>query len=275
MVKWLTVVLPLFQLMFVRSIVALLIIAIVLRLRFRRGAFRTTRPGRHALRAITNVLAFLCHYYAVIVMPLADATAIALSAPLFVTAMSGVLLGEPADLRRKLIVLVGFIGVVVVVQPTGSVDWIGVGAALLGSALFALLAIQNRYMSVTESTELMVLYGALGFLLVTGFAMPSVWVSPSSSQLWLMLGLGLVSLSAVFCITHAYRFAAVFVIAPVEYIVILWAIFYGWILFAELPTATVLVGAAVVVASGVYIVCMERQAQLTEKAKARIGSAPN
>ena len=259
LVKWLTVAVPLLELMFVRGVMAVVILALVMRLRSGSSAFRTGRPGAQVLRAITNIAAFLCHYYAIIRMPLADATALALSAPLFVTVLSGVLLGEPADLRRKIILLVGFIGVIVVVQPTGEVDWIGVGSALLGSMLFALLAIQNRYLSVTESTELMVLYGALGFLIVTGATMPVVWQEPSPGAWLLMLGLGAISLSAVFCITHAYRFAPVFVIAPIEYLVILWAVFYGWLLFAELPTLTTLIGVTFVIASGVVIVRLERE----------------
>lgn len=258
MVKWLTEGLPLLQLMFVRALVAVPLMYAVMRVVHGTKVLHTNRRLAHALRALTNISAFLCHYYAVTRMPLADAIAISLSAPLFVTAMSGIFLGEPADLRRKLALAVGFVGVVVVVQPTGDVDWIGVGAALLGSALFAVLAIQNRYMSITESTELMVFYGALGFLVVTGIAMPSVWIPPSPSEAALMVTLGLVSLGAQFCITHAYRFSPVYVIAPIEYIVILWAIFYGWLLFSELPTIPMLCGAMVVISSGVYIVRLER-----------------
>ena len=121
MVKWMTVELPLLQLMFVRAAVAVPIMFVVMRVRFGDQALRTSRPFAHTIRALTNISAFLCHYYAVTRMPLADAIAISLSAPLFVTAMSGVFLGEPADLRRKIALVVGFVGVVVVVQPTGDV----------------------------------------------------------------------------------------------------------------------------------------------------------
>ena len=262
MVKWLTLGLPLFQLMFVRAAVAVPIMFVVMRVRFGDQALRTSRPIAHTVRALTNISAFLCHYYAVTRMPLADAVAISLSAPLFVTALSGVVLGEPADLRQKIALVVGFVGVVVVVQPTGNVDWIGVGAALLGSVLFAVLALQNRYLSATESTELLVFYGALGFLIVTGVAMPHMWIPPSPKETALMLTLGLVSLSAQFCITHSYRFAPVYVIAPIEYVVLVWAVFFGWVLFAELPTMVMLLGSAVVIGSGVYIVRLERVGQM-------------
>ena len=258
MVKWLTEGLPLLQLMFVRALVAVPLLYVVIRVLHGKKGLHTNRRFAHVVRALTNISAFLCHYYAVTRMPLADAIAISLSAPLFVTAMSGMFLGEPADLRRKCALAVGFAGVVVVVQPTGNVDWIGVGAALLGSALFAVLAIQNRYMSVTESTELMVFYGALGFLIVTGIAMPSVWIPPTAGETALMFTLGLVSLGAQFCITHSYRFAPVYVIAPIEYVVILWAIFYGWLLFSNLPTLPMLCGAVIVISSGIYIVRLAR-----------------
>ena len=258
MVKWMTVGLPLLQLMFARAAVAVPIMYLVMRARLGDRALRTGRPFAHTVRALTNISAFLCHYYAVTRMPLADAIAVSLSAPLFLTALSGIFLGEPADLRRKIALVVGFVGVVVVVQPTGDVDWIGVSAALLGSALFALLGIQNRYMSATESTELMVFYGALGFLILTGATMPWVWHTPSPTEAGLMLTLGLVSLSAQFSITHAFRFAPVYVIAPIEYVVILWAVFYGWLLFADLPTSVMLAGAAIIVGSGIYIAYLER-----------------
>lgn len=269
MVKWMTVELPLLQLMFARAAVAVPIMFVVLRVRFGDQALRTSRPFAHTIRALTNISAFLCHYYAVTRMPLADAIAISLSAPLFVIAMSGVFLGEPAGLRRKIALVVGFVGVVVVVQPTGDVEWIGVGAALLGSVLFAVLGIQNRYMSATESTELMVFYGALGFLIVTGVTMPQVWHPPSPAETGLMLTLGLVSLSAQVSITHAYRFAPVYVIAPIEYVVILWAVFYGWLLFSDLPTTVMLCGAAVIVGSGIYIARLERSDQARRKAAGR------
>ena len=260
LVKWLATDLPLLQLMFARSLVAVPILFVILLMHSRRHprTFHTARPFAHGLRAATNISAFLCHYYAVTRMPLADAVAIAMSAPLFVTVLSGLLLGELADTRRKAALTVGLIGVVVVVQPTGNVDWVGVGSALLGSFLFALLAIQNRYLSATESTGLMVFSGALGFLVVTGLCMPFVWVTPSAQSLGLMLVLGVITLTAQFSITHAYRFAPVYVVAPAEYLVVVWAVFYGWMLFAQLPSPIMVLGTGIIIASGVYIVRLEQ-----------------
>jgi len=255
MVKWLAADYILFQLLFVRSLVAVPLLLFILRFRYGQRALHTSRPQDHAIRATINFAAFLSYYFAISRMPLADVTAIALSAPLFMTALSGPLLGEPADLPRKLALLAGFVGVLIIVQPTAdNIDWLGVAAALTGAMLFALLGIQTRRMASSESSELMVFYSASAFLVVTGVLMLSTWKMPVATDFALMLVLGLVSVTAQFCIVHSFRYAQVYVIAPFEYVTILWAIFLGWLLFSDLPTAIMLAGAAIVVGCGLYIV---------------------
>lgn len=255
LVKWLATDYMLFQLLFVRSTVAIPLLYCVLRFRYGRRAFHTSRPQDHAIRATINFAAFLSYYFAISRMPLADVTAIALSAPLFMTALSGPLLGESADLPRKLALLAGFLGVLIIVQPTAdSIDWLGVAAALTGAMLFALLGIQTRRMATTESSELMVFYAASGIFVVTGVIMLNAWKTPEIGEFALMLAMGLVSVAAQFCIVHSFRFAEVYVVAPFEYVTILWAILFGWILFSDLPTPIMLAGAALVVGCGLYIV---------------------
>ncbi|MDH3694819.1 MAG: DMT family transporter [Gammaproteobacteria bacterium] len=255
MVKWLATDYILFQLLFVRSVVAVPLLLFILRFRYGQRALHTSRPQDHAIRATINFAAFLSYYFAITRMPLADVTAIALSAPLFMTALSGPLLGEPADLPRKLALLAGFIGVLVIVQPTAdNIDWLGVAAALIGAMLFALLGIQTRRMASSESSELMVFYSASAFLVITGIIMLGTWKMPIATDFVLMFVLGLVSVTAQFCIVHSFRYAQVYVIAPFEYVTILWAIFLGWLLFSDLPTSIMLAGAAIVVGCGLYIV---------------------
>ena len=152
-IKWLSSDFWLIQLLFFRSLV--IVAATFAFLYWRQGVagFHTQRPGAHAIRTFLNFSAFISYYVAVTRMPLADATAIALSAPLIMTALSGPVLGEHADLPRKMVLLTGFVGVLIVIQPTGeNIDWIGVGCALLGATLFALLALQTRLMSASESS---------------------------------------------------------------------------------------------------------------------------
>ena len=259
-IKLLTAGYSLFQILFMRSAVMLLPLLLVLLWRYGREAFSTRRPRDHLLRVLLNFVAFLSYYFAISRLPLGQATAIALSAPLFMTALSGPLLGEVADRKRKLVLAVGFVGVVLVVQPENRpFDLIGAGAAVFGAFMFALLAIQTRRMSATEHTELMVFLGALMFFLVSGAVMLGQWKTPEGSDWLLLLGVGAISMVAQLLIVQSYQFAPVYVIAPFEYVTILWAIGYGWFLFAEVPTLTMLSGCAVIIACGLVIVHFERR----------------
>ena len=260
LVKWLTDDYWLIQLLFFRSIVIVLVMGSFLVLRGGRSAFHTQRKKDHALRTCFNFCAFVSYYFAVTRMPLSEVTAIALSAPLIMTALSGPLLGEHADMPRKMVLLTGFIGVLIVIQPTAdNVDWLGVACALLGALMFALLALQTRRMSATESSELMVFIAASAFLIVTGLLLLFRWQQPNIDSLFLMFGLGVITVIAQYTIVSAYQFAAVYVIAPFEYVTILWAIALGWIVFSEAPTFLMLSGAALIVACGMAVVALERK----------------
>ena len=163
-------------------------------------------------------------------------------------------------MKRKLILAAGFMGVVLVIQPDFThTDWAGTCAALFGALMFAMLGLKTRSMSATESTELMVFYGGLTFLVVTGVVMLNSWITPPSEDLLLLLGVGLISLVAQLLIVHSYQFAAVYIIAPFEYVTILWAILLGWLFFAEIPTAIMLAGCAIVIACGLVIVRLEHR----------------
>ena len=251
----------LFQILFIRSGVIMIPLLCMLWFRYGARAFHTSRKLDHAIRVAFNFSAFMSYYFAISRLELGQATAIALSAPLFMTALSGPLLGEPADIRRKIILCIGFFGVLLVIQPdTGQTDWLRTGAALLGALLFALLGIQTRKMSATEPTELMVFFGALTFFCVTAIIMLfGGWRTPSNEDLALLLGVGVVSLFAQFLIVHSYQFAAVYVIAPFEYVTILWALGLGWFFFSEQPTLIMLGGCSIIILCGLAIVHLEHR----------------
>ena len=259
-IKWLATDYWLIELLFFRSLVIVAILSIYLPVKNGRKAFYTTRYKDHFLRTFFNFTAFVSFYIAVTRMPLADATAIVLSAPLIMTALSGPLLGEAADLPRKTILLTGFVGVLIVIEPSAeNIDWLGVGCALVGAFMFAMLALQTRKMSASESSELMVFFAALVFLVITSGMLLFRWDTPDLNSLLLMLGLGVITLFAQYFIVSAYQFAAVYVIAPFEYVAILWALCLGWFVFGEIPTLTVLSGAALIVFCGLMIVFIERR----------------
>ncbi len=258
-IKWLSGDYALFQIMFLRSTIAMIPMLCVLYARRGRQALHTSRPADYVLRCVFNVMAFLSLYTAVSRMPLADAVALGLTFPLFVTLLSGPVLGEYPSRRQIAAVGVGFVGVLFIVQPgAADIDWFGVGCALCGAFFFSLLGLQTRRMSATESTELMVFYSALAMLAITAALMPAYWVPPEPVDLVLMLSLGLVTVIAQWCIVHAIRFAPLFIVSPIEYTGLLWAVLYGWLLFDQLPGAEVIAGAVLVVGTGVYIVIRGR-----------------
>ncbi len=259
LIKWLASDYWLLQLLFLRSLVIVIGSGLYISLKQGRHGFITHRPGDHMIRTTFNFFAFLCYYMAVTQMPLANATSIALTAPLFMTALAGPLLREPVGLNRQLILLVGFAGVLFVIQPTAEdLNLSGSFYALTGAFLFAMLAIQTRKMSKSENSELMVFYAALAFLIVTGVFMFFHWQSPDPVSLFIMILLGCITLFAQYTIVHALQFARVHIIAPFEYITIVWAILFGWYFFAEQPDPTVYLGAALIIFAGLGISWYEK-----------------
>jgi drug/metabolite transporter (DMT)-like permease len=259
MVKWLATDYWLVQLLFMRSIVIVIVVGMYIAFNQGLRGFKTYHPGHHLLRTSFNFFAFLTYYLAITQMPLAHATSIGLTAPLFMTALSGPLLGEPVGILRKLILSTGFIGVIIIIQPTAD-DFNLTGSlyALAGALLFALLAIQTRKMSKNESSELMVFYAALAFLIVTGIFMIFHWVTPDPKSMVLMLTLGLITVFAQYTIVHAYQYARIHIIAPFEYITVLWAVLIGWFVFSEQPTWTMYTGASLVILAGLVICWYEK-----------------
>ena len=258
-VKWLTTDYWLIQLLFMRSIVVVFSSGLFIAIRHGRSGFKTSQPRDHLLRTLFNFFAFVSYYIAVTLMPLAQATSIALTAPLFMTALSGPLLGEPIGIKRYSILMLGFVGALIVIQPT-AVDMNLQGSiyAVLGAFLFAMLAIQTRKMSKHESSELMVFYAALGFLPATGIPMLFYWETPDTTSFVLMLMLGLITVFAQYAIVQSLQYARVHVIAPFEYITVIWAVLIGWFVFSEAPTITMLSGASLIIAAGLGIIWYER-----------------
>ena len=262
LVKWLASDFWLLQLLFVRSIVIVIGAGLFISLKQGLEGFKTARPRDHALRTVFNFFAFLSYYLAVTKMPLANATSIAMAAPLFMTILAGPMLGEPVGIKRHLVLVLGFIGVLIIIQPTADdLNLSGSLYALGGAFLFAMLGIQSRKMSKNESSELMVFYSALVFLIVTGVVMIFYWRSADLTSLLLMLSLGCITMFAQYTLVHAYQYARVHVIAPFEYITVLWAVLIGWYVFAEFPSSSMIGGAALIILAGLMIWWFEKNEQ--------------
>jgi len=256
-VKWLSPDYSTIQLMFFRSVFAFLPLApLVLRDGW-AGSLRTQRLGTHALRSLFGISALGCFFWSLSLLPLADATAITFAAPLFVTALSLPLLGEVVRARRWTAVAVGFLGVLVMVQP-------GVGvfqpAALLplATALFlALMVIQVRKLTRTDSNTTIVLYYTIMSTLVTGAVVPFYWVTPGLTDFLLLAAIGVLGGLGQLALTAAFRRAEASILAPFDYTAMVWAVLFGFLVWGELPASNIWLGVAIVIASGIYIIYRE------------------
>jgi drug/metabolite transporter (DMT)-like permease len=257
------------QIIFFRNLFAFLPLLPVLARGGGLDLLRTQRLASHLGRAAMGLGAMVCFFTAFALMPLADVVAISLSAPIFVTAFSVPLLAERVGPRRWAAVLVGFIGVLVMVRPGG--HGLVQLAALLplgGAVLYALALIAMRKLGRTERATTTVFYFTLACTAISGVALPFVWRTPDADGLVLLICVGLLGGSAQLLMTQALRLAPAAVVAPFDYSALIFSIGYGFLIWGEVPDWMLLVGAAIVIASGLYILHRETLRR-TASSKAR------
>jgi drug/metabolite transporter (DMT)-like permease len=191
-------------------------------------------------------------------LPLADVMAYYLAGPIFVTAIAAVVLREPVGWRRWSAVLVGFAGVVICLRPgTGTLTWPAL-IALAGSFTFSLSMISTRYLRGTSDTVLVTTQtvAALGF---GAIAAPFAWVTPSPRDLVLLALLGMVAMVAHVCVNRSLKLAPASVVVPYQYTTIIWAVAFGYLVFGDVPDLAMLLGAAVIIGAGLFILARERR----------------
>ncbi|MCA3721914.1 MAG: DMT family transporter [Phenylobacterium sp.] len=222
------------------------------------GVLRTRRPGAHLVRSTVGLTGMVCGFTAVSLLPLTQSTAISFSAPLFMVALSALILKEPVGVHRWMAVAVGFIGVLIMIHPDPR-QFVGAGvlfaiAAAVGSA-GAMIAI--REISRTEPGPTIVFYFTLAGTVLGLMSLPFGWVLPSPGTLALLVGAGLIGGTGQLLLTEAIRRAPVAVVAPFDYTQLLWAGLIGFLIWGETPAVLTLVGAIVVAASSSYILWRE------------------
>ena len=250
-----------FQIVFFRSTVALLPISILVARSGGARAIRTTRPGGHILRSLIGTGALLCFFYSYKFMPLADVYAIHFAGPLFLTALSGPMLGEPVGWRRWSAVAVGFVGVVVMIQPGTGVFSAVALIPLLGAVFYAFAMIFVRKLSRTETNAAIIFYFTLTGIGVGFIGMLPDWKTPDATGFALLASVGILGGCAQILMTQAFRSAPAATLAPFEYTAMIWAVLFGYLVFADFPTPPIIIGALIVAASGLYILHRETRRQ--------------
>jgi S-adenosylmethionine uptake transporter len=221
------------------------------------GTLIPRHPGWMAVRTGGVIVSGIAGFYAFTLLPLTQVYAILFATPLLITLLAVPILGERVGVRRLLAVLVGFAGVMVVLRPGQAEVGIGHAAAILSSLAASFGAVASRRIGRFERPAVMVIWPMLGNLAAMGAVMPFVYVPVAPVDLALLVYVAACSFGALLLIVIAYRIAEAAVVAPMQYSQILWAAVFGVLFFDEVPDLWTFVGAAIVIASGLYIVLRE------------------
>ena len=267
-IKAVSEVVPTVQACFFRAFFALLtIVAVLTWQREFPAALYTSNPWAHVWRGALGLTAMLLNFASLGLLPLPDAIAIGYAAPLFVTLIAALVLGEDVRIFRWTAVVVGLVGVTIILWPrlsflkgaSGSErETIGALFALTGALVVAIGTIVVSRMVSGERTSAIVFYfsafSSVGFLLTAPFG----WAWPDQTTLALMILSGVLGGVAQLLVTESYRYAAPTMVAPFEYTSMLFGIVLGVLLFGEWPTWSMLLGSLVVVAAGLMVLWRER-----------------
>ncbi|MGI9371030.1 MAG: DMT family transporter [Hyphomicrobiales bacterium] len=255
--KWLTMAgyNPL-QVVFMRYVIALLPLGILV-LFIERAKFTTSRLKLIALRGALMAFTLTLFFWGLRDLPLAEAIAVVFTAPLFVTALSGPVLGEKVGPQRWAGVALGFIGMLIIVRPGSAAFQLPSLIILCSAFTFAFTVFLTRALTRTESNLVIYTYTTLSATIATAILQPLIWKTPELEHLPWFVMMGLVGGLSSYLIIVAYRNAPVAVVAPLDYIALLWGALYGWLIWREKPDSMVWLGAAIIVVSGLFITWRE------------------
>jgi len=222
---------------------------------------RTRSLSGHAVRTVSGITSLTLFFYAISTIPLADATALAYVAPIFIVILSIPFLGEKIGFRRWIAVGAGFIGVLLIARPD-SVGWSPGYLAAMGSAFFgAIVSVWLRRLAPTEQTSTTAIYyNTTGALVFGVWVLATGWVTPSLGDLVLMVILGLLAGPQQYLLTASYRYAEASLLAPIDYVAMVIAALIGFIFWTEVPTLTTWLGCGIIAASGIFVAYRERLA---------------
>ncbi len=255
--KWLIETYPIGEVLFSRVFVPLIGLAIIVLPRTGLAVFHTQRFKGHLLRGASQSCSQTFLLIAFSLMPLASAVAINFSAPIFATLASIILLRETVGIARWSAILVGFFGVLIVTSPGTDTFTVGALFALANAVMYGTVTAGVRGLTATESTQTLTLYqmllmsAAFSLMLPFGFVMPT-WTDAG----WLILN-GVGNGLAQVWWTRALHLAPTSVVAPFQYFSLIWAMLLGFAIWGDLPTVSLLVGAAIVTGSGLFLLWRE------------------
>jgi drug/metabolite transporter (DMT)-like permease len=247
---------PVGQLLFLRAVASLALLSPLI-WRSSNEFMRLERPGLHLLRVVLSTLEVAAFFVAVMYLPLADVITFYLASPIFVTALSALVLREQVGWRRWCAVGVGFCGVLIAMQPSAqTITWPAL-IALGGSTGFAILMLITRSLRGASDTVL-ASSQFVGTLVFGAMLLPFGWVTPSLPGFGLFALAGAISVGALLCVNRSLKLAPASVVVPYQYSMIIWAVIFGYVVFSDVPTLATLIGAAIIIGAGFYIFLREQ-----------------
>lgn len=267
---------PLGEVVFFRGLFAIIPVLVVYAWRGEiRHAIATKSPFGQLLRGLISATGMYANFGALARIPIADVTAIGFGSPLITVALAALILKERVRIYRWSAVLVGFAGVIVMLLPhldIGKYAVVATAATTVGSLLAlgsaftnAAAQIQTRRLVKTEKTASIVFYFSVVTAIAGAVTLPFAWYPPSALELMEFIALGMLGGIGHIFLTQSYRYATASVIAPFDYSTMIWALLLGYWFFGEVPGALVLVGAAIVIASGLFVIWRESQLGLIHR----------
>lgn len=218
---------------------------------------RSTNPLAHALRGILGLTSMALNFTAMMLLPMAEATTISFATPVFATVFAAILLGEPTGRYRWGAVALGFVGVLLAVQPSAGLAGVGPWVALAGALLTACVLIQIRRMSRSESAGAIVFWFSLSTLLPLGILMVFFARDHDFIGWSIIIGLAATGAVAQILLTTAMREASVAAITTMDYTGLIWSIMFGYLVFDNVPGPSTWLGAPIIIAAGLIIIWRE------------------
>jgi drug/metabolite transporter (DMT)-like permease len=260
--KYLSATLPSIEIAWIRFLAFALIMSPAMLPGSPLFALRTERPGLQVMRGVALLGSSLFFISGLRFLPIAEASATGFVAPLFVTALSIVFLGERVGLRRWLATAVGLIGVLIILRPGTGAFHPAAFFPIISALAWAATLIMTRMMSGREHAITTMTYSSIAGVCILSALVPFVWVTPSWHDILFGVFIGIASTAGQWIVVLAFRYADASVLAPFSYTQLLWVSILGFLIFGEIPDIWTVIGAAFIVASGLYTAHRERVRRL-------------
>jgi drug/metabolite transporter (DMT)-like permease len=271
--KWLVAIYPVGEVLFLRSFSSFTSCAVVMLPVTGLSVFATRRPRDHLARGLSQSISQLCLVLAFSLMPLAGAVAINFSSPLFAALVSILLLKEPAGWVRGAALLIGFFGVLIVTDPGANSLTLGALFALINAVMYGTVTVAVRGMAKTESANTLVIWQLAVLTFFHSFLLFFGWRTPTPLDALLLFGTGFVNAVGQWFWTKALHLAPAPAVTPFYYLMLVWALAFGFVIWGEVPTVSLLVGSAIVVATGLFLFMREARLQQALNTARRGGAA--